>query len=191
MAVAWTTSRPPPTALSPVHLVPVPVVVWLPQPVPVTSGSTAGPDFAAQLADRLTDHYALKPAQARSFVRLAQAAGERHGVDPVMLLAISAVESRFDPKAESPAGAVGLTQTMPSAHPEKLARIHAQGKSAFDPEASLDMGAEIYAQYHRRQRGDGMRALQQYNGSLPDPTQRYAHKVMAVHRLLSGRVGRG
>ena len=40
------------------------------------------------------------------------AAGRRHGVDPALLASLMRQESRFDPRARSPAGAIGLFQIM-------------------------------------------------------------------------------
>lgn len=138
-----------------------------------------------ELARRIAEHYKISPVAARKIVDAAHDAGPRYNVDPLMLLSISAVESNFNPSARSSAGAVGLTQTLPRAHPEKLARIRATGRSPTDVSASLELGAEVYAEYRAKFRGDKIKALQQYNGSLRDSSRRYSNKVMAAHAVLS------
>lgn len=138
-----------------------------------------------ELSRRIVEHYKVSPVAARKIVDAAHEAGARYNVDPLMLLSISAVESSFNPQARSSAGAIGLTQLLPRAHPEKLARIRAAGKSPFDVKTSLELGAEVFSEYHARFRGDKIKALQQYNGSLKDSSRRYSNKVMAAHVLLS------
>ena len=49
----------------------------------------------------------------RPFWRDVSAAGQRHGVDPMLLASLMRQESRFDPTARSPVGAIGLFQVMP------------------------------------------------------------------------------
>ena len=138
-----------------------------------------------ELTRRITQRYKVSPVAARKIVDAAHDAGQRYSVDPLILLSISAIESSFNPKAQSSAGAIGLTQTLPRAHPEKLARIHAAGKSPWDVKTSLELGAEVFSEYRARFRGDKIKALQQYNGSLRDSSRRYSNKVMAAHTLLS------
>ena len=58
-------------------------------------------------------------------------------------------------------------------------------KTPFDPDASLDMGGQIYAEYRTKFNGNQVLALQQYNGSLKDKSRRYSNKVMAMYRQLS------
>ena len=137
------------------------------------------------LSQRIVARYRLDAGDALHIVRSAHRAGERYAVDPVLLLAISAVESSFNPAAVSPAGAVGLVQAMPRAHPEKFARLHAMGKDPMEASTSLDLGGQIYAEYRDRFRGDQAMALQQYNGSLRDPRRRYSSKVMSAYAFLS------
>lgn len=149
-------------------------------------------DMAAErrrvLTDRIVASYEVAPALARKIVTAAHEIGGRERVDPVLLLALVGVESRFQPEARNPSGAIGLTQTIPRWHPEKVAAIQASGKSLTDPEANLAMGAKILAEYTRMSRGDRMRGLQRYNGALGDERQRYARKVMVVYERLSHRL---
>jgi soluble lytic murein transglycosylase-like protein len=80
---------------------------------------------------------------------------------PDLVLALIEVESRFDPWAVSPAGAVGLMQVMPFWPRElgvqnQLVRV----------ESNIRMGCEILRFYLRAENHNWQRALARYNGSL-------------------------
>ena len=81
---------------------------------------------------------------------------------PQLVLAVIDVESAFDPFAVSHAGAVGLMQVMPF-WPTHLGL---ERKDLIDIELNIRMGTSILAHYLERERGDYMRALGRYNGSL-------------------------
>jgi len=49
----------------------------------------------------------------RPFWNVINRSAESHDIDPVLLLALMRQESRFDPNARSPVGAIGLLQIMP------------------------------------------------------------------------------
>ena len=81
---------------------------------------------------------------------------------PDLVLALIEVESRFDPWAVSPAGAVGLMQVMPF-WPERLGmRRYELTRVA----ANLSMGCAILRFYLDNERRDVRRALERYNGSI-------------------------
>ena len=80
---------------------------------------------------------------------------------PDLVLALIEVESRFDPWAVSPAGAVGLMQVMPFWPRElgvqnQLVRV----------EPNIRMGCEILRYYLRVENRNWTRALARYNGSV-------------------------
>src|SRR3984957_7782938 len=80
---------------------------------------------------------------------------------PDLVLALIEVESRFDPWAVSPAGAVGLMQVMPFWPRElgvqnQLVRV----------ESNIRMGCEILRFYLRAENHNWARALARYNGSV-------------------------
>lgn len=81
---------------------------------------------------------------------------------PQLVLAVIDVESAFDPFAVSDAGAVGLMQVMPF-WPRELGLSN---KDLIDVELNIRMGTSILAHYLERERGDYIRALGRYNGSL-------------------------
>jgi soluble lytic murein transglycosylase-like protein len=72
------------------------------------------------------------------------------------------VESNFDRFAISSAGARGLMQVMPF----WLDEIGRPDDDLFDIETNLRFGCTILRHYLDRERGDRVRALARYNGSL-------------------------
>jgi soluble lytic murein transglycosylase-like protein len=80
---------------------------------------------------------------------------------PDLILAMIDVESRFDPFAVSPAGAVGLMQVMPF-WPRQLGVQNQLVRIA----PNIRMGCEILRFYLRAERMDWTRALARYNGSV-------------------------
>lgn len=140
------------------------------------------------LAQRISLDYGLAPQAAMFLVSEGQQAAEQHRVDPVLLLAVVSVESRFNPYVMSSSGAIGLTQTMPSAHPAKIQAIRDNGSTLIDPAANLKVGASILAEYLRWSHGDRVAALQQYNGARDDKTAKYAHKVLHNYERLRAQL---
>ena len=80
---------------------------------------------------------------------------------PDLILALMEVESRFDPWAVSPAGAVGLMQVMPF-WPRQLGVQNQLVRVA----PNIRMGCEILRYYLRVENHDWTRALARYNGSV-------------------------
>ena len=80
---------------------------------------------------------------------------------PDLVLALIEVESRFDPWAVSPAGAVGLMQVMPF-WPRQLGVQNQLVKVA----PNIRMGCEILRYYLRVEHHDWTLALARYNGSV-------------------------
>jgi soluble lytic murein transglycosylase-like protein len=81
----------------------------------------------------------------RSPCRLVQEAwqiGQRAGLDPTLILAIMAVESSFNPFAQSPVGAQGLMQVMTRVHDDKYEAFGGT-HAAFDPVSNLRVGVQV------------------------------------------------
>jgi soluble lytic murein transglycosylase-like protein len=127
------------------------------------------------LAEFIAKRWRIAETAATSFVSIAYRAGERHSVDPVLILAVVAIESRFNPVAESVVGAKGLMQIIPKYHLDKLLD-HGGEEALLDPEVNIHVGAQILHEYYRRL-GDQEAALQRYAGAFDEPTSRYAAKV--------------
>jgi soluble lytic murein transglycosylase-like protein len=134
------------------------------------------------LADFIARRYRIADTAAANFVEIAYRAGRQHSVDPVLILAVMAIESRYNPVAESVMGAKGLMQVIPKFHLEKLLD-HGGEEALLDPEVNIHVGAQILREYYRRF-GDQEMALQMYAGAFDEPSSQYANKVFAERSRL-------
>ena len=137
------------------------------------------------IADYVSKNYRIAHDAAVHIVKTTFSATDKApNVDPVTIVAIMAVESSFNPIAESVAGAKGLTQSLPRAHPEKMRDLKRKNGHILDISDNIAVGVKIYSEYLDKFNGDETRALQQYNGSLSDKTREYSKKVL----LVKGRI---
>jgi soluble lytic murein transglycosylase-like protein len=134
------------------------------------------------LAEFIAKRWRIAEEAATRFVSLAYRAGSAHSVDPVLILAVMAIESRYNPVAESGMGAKGLMQVIPRFHLEKLSD-HGGEEKLLEPEVNIDVGAQILREYYRRLRDEEL-ALQMYAGAFDEPTSQYANKVFAERARL-------
>jgi soluble lytic murein transglycosylase-like protein len=114
--------------------------------------------------------------------------GGRVGLDPTLLLAIMAVESSFNPFAQSAVGAQGLMQVMTRIHDDKY-QPFGGSFAAFDPVTNLRVGAQVLKECISRA-GSLEGGLKSYVGAsnLPDDGG-YADKVLAEQshlRMVAG-----
>ncbi|NBS20616.1 MAG: hypothetical protein EBS75_02595 [Betaproteobacteria bacterium] len=129
-----------------------------------------------RLVDYIVEQFSSKPGVARAVVQEAVIVGKQLHIDPLLLLAIIAVESRFDPMAQSSKGAKGLMQVHTAVH---SARFDPFGGSAaaFDFGANIRIGAQIL-QEHLSRHGSVDLALKHYVGAARMAhDQGYATKV--------------
>jgi soluble lytic murein transglycosylase-like protein len=118
---------------------------------------------------------------ATHIVAKAHSAAADVKLDPLLILAVISIESRFNPIAESAYGAKGLMQVVPRYHREKFRRYGGE-KAAFEPEANIVAGARILQEYLHRT-GDLSDALQMYVGASTE--NGYATKVLAERDRLN------
>jgi len=129
------------------------------------------------VAESIAKRYRIADAAATHFVSVAYRAADQHRLDALLILAVMAIESRYNPVAESVMGAKGLMQVIPKYHQEKLYQ-HGGDQSLLEPEVNILVGAQILREYQRRF-GDVETALQMYAGALDEPTSAYSAKVLA------------
>jgi soluble lytic murein transglycosylase-like protein len=134
------------------------------------------------VAEFIAKRYRVSESAITGYVASAYRAGEQYSVDPLLILAVMAVESRYNPVAESLVGARGLMQVMPKYHLEKL-MDHGGEDALLEPEVNIQVGAQILREYQRRFR-DTETALQMYAGAFDEPTSGYALKVLAERARL-------
>ena len=146
------------------------------------NGTTeSSPDIENQqhraLANSLSRRYRVASDAAEQFIGAAFEASREVGIDPLLILAVIAIESRFNPIAESEFGAKGLMQVIPKHHQDKIEEVGG-AHAVLDPVNNILIGARILKQYIR-QTGSVESALQVYNGALADTSNQYALKVLA------------
>jgi soluble lytic murein transglycosylase-like protein len=135
---------------------------------------------------------APRPVESQYLDSMISSAAHKYGHDANLLKAIIHVESRFNPKAVSPKGAIGLMQVMPATG--KRVGITTPDTMLFDPAMNLQAGARYLrilmdlfadrpelalAAYNA---GEG--AVLRYKRSIPPypETQAYVRDVMAHYK---------
>ena len=100
------------------------------------------PQSQAALAHWLSRKYSVAPEPVAALVAAAHDIGAKVEIDPTLILAIMAIESGFNPFAQSPVGAQGLMQVMTSVHHQKYAPFGGT-LAAFDPVTNLRVGVRV------------------------------------------------
>jgi soluble lytic murein transglycosylase-like protein len=160
---------------------------------PVSSAAPSGsahPDEGRYraISEFLARRYRVSQDVIFDLVSTAHGAGRQLGLDPLLIIAVIAVESSFNPIAESVAGARGLMQIIPKYHGDKLQEFGGE-KALFDPTANILVGSRILKEYLGRT-GDMSAALQMYAGALDDAQVVYTNRVMIEKQRLQQVVKR-
>ncbi|HUH39372.1 MAG TPA: lytic transglycosylase domain-containing protein, partial [Castellaniella sp.] len=117
-------------------------------------------------------------------VRIAFAVGEEWELDPQLLLAVIAIESRYNPFAESSVGAQGLMQIMTRVHRDKLPGAGGSQLTVFNPVVNIRVGAQILSDCIRR-RGSLTGGLACYVGATGPSDGGYGARVLAEQRRIA------
>jgi len=125
--------------------------------------SGAAEPAQANVTRYLSRRYRVAENAVRQIVGEAFSTGRLIGLDPLLTLAVTAVESSLNPFAQSPVGAQGLMQIMTHVHSDKFA-VHGGDHAALDPIANLKVGSGILKDMIRRG-GSVERGLQLYVGA--------------------------
>ena len=141
------------------------------------------PKQQAAVAYWLSKKYRVAPEPLSALVAEAYEVGERTRIDPLLLLSVMAIESSFNPFAQSPVGAQGLMQVMTGIHSDKYENFG--GKlAAFDPVTNLRVGVKVLQECIQRA-GSLPAGLKFYVGAANlEEDGGYADKVLAEHARL-------
>jgi hypothetical protein len=138
----------------------------------------------------LARRYRVAPEPVSKLVLEAWKLGRSGAIDPTLILAVMAIESRFNPFAQSTVGAQGLMQVMTRIHDEKYEAFGGSW-AAFDPVTNLRVGAQVLKECISR--AGGLEAgLRFYVGAahIADDGG-YVDKVLAeqanLRRIASGK----
>lgn len=107
---------------------------------------------------------------AKQYDRIIEQHAVREHVRSDLVRAVIQTESGFNPRAQSPKGAMGLMQIMP-------ATATSLGVTdVFDPAENIRGGVTYLSQLLTRYRGDEVLALAAYNAG-PEAVERYGNQV--------------
>ena len=139
--------------------------------------------------DFVSRRYRVAPEALIPIFEAAQAVGRERRLDPLLIIAIIGIESRFNPFAESASGAKGLMQVIPGYHLDKVPQ--GAGLQPFlDPVTNIQVGVHVLEEAIRW-RGSLTAGLQHYGGASEDPESGYASKVLAEKERIEQAARRG
>ena len=150
-------------------------------PTPIQAATTS-PSY--QAVKKWTQLYQLGNTH---FDKIIREAAKYYRLPPALIKAIIAAESSFNPKAISPAGAIGLMQLMPST--AKAMHIH----NPFSPRQSIYGGTRYIRTLTNQFNGNLIPTIASYNagpgavkkyGGIPPytETQQYVEKGLKIYR---------
>lgn len=131
----------------------------------------------------LSKRYRVAGDAANMLVSAAYVTAKEVKLDPLLIIAVMAIESGLNPFAESPVGAQGLMQVMSKLHHEKFQEMGGV-KAALNPVANIKVGSQILKDYVSR--GGSIEAgLKMYVGAAAfDSDFGYGSRVLAEYRRL-------
>ncbi|MDR8397275.1 lytic transglycosylase domain-containing protein [Paraburkholderia sp. USG1] len=120
----------------------------------------AGLPTLSDITAVLRAQFRVAPTESLKIARAVLIEADRHAISPILLLAVMAVESSFDRNAVSVAGARGLMQILPAAHPQLIAGA----ADLTDPAINVRIGSTILRRYLDENGGNLDAALLRYSG---------------------------
>ena len=150
---------------------------------PTASDPKDLPKQQAAVAYWLSKKYRVAPEPLSALVSEAYDIGRRAKLDPTLILAVMAIESGFNPFAQSAVGAQGLMQVMTKVHTDKYENVGGH-MAAFDPLTNLRVGVKVLQECIARA-GSVEGGLRYYVGAANiEDDGGYAGKVIAEHLRL-------
>lgn len=147
-----------------------------------TSDSTLGSTLPSlsDITAMLRAQFRVAPMESMKIARAVLTEADRYAISPVLLLAVMSVESSFDRHAVSVAGARGLMQVLPAAHPQLIAGT----TDLSDPAINVRIGTTILRDYLDASGGDLEAALLRYSGGGRGYARRVALRMQSFDASL-------
>jgi len=137
----------------------------------------------AAVALWLARRYHVAPEPVSRLVQEAWEVGAKSALDPTLILAVMAVESSFNPFAQSAVGAQGLMQVMTKVHNDKY-EAFGGNHAAFDPVTNVRVGVQVLKECIARA-GSLEAGLRFYVGAANlNEDGGYASKVLSEQQAL-------
>jgi len=175
----------------------------VPVPVQARVGPQASPlrIESDRLEELLAERMELDGEHRKELAKVVVTESRAAGLDPIFVLAIIEVESGFDWKAVSPAGAQGLMQLMPGTWADEVRRSGLGRVEMLNPIHNVTVGVRYLRRLARsfpemedlllaynRGPGAAARLLAEGGGSKRGPTG-YSVKVVRLYRRLLAAQG--
>jgi len=135
------------------------------------------------LSNYISKKYGISEKKAKDIVKTSFSESENQNIDPILILSIIGIESKFNPNAKSRFGAIGLTQVIPKYHQSKISKLKNENLNLWSIKGNIKVGIQIIKEYIYLSEEDIQKALQRYNGSIFDPNKTYSKKVL--HKMKS------
>lgn len=191
-ALGWLQQRHVARTAEVVEPVPLPAVLAEPDAVARATATDPRelPKQQAAVAQWLSRRYKVAIEPVSRLVKEAWSVGESARMEPTLILAVMAIESRFNPFAQSPVGAQGLMQVMTRVHDDKY-EAFGGNHAAFDPVTNLRVGVQVLKECIARA-GSLEGGLRYYVGAAnQDSDSGYAAKVLSeqshLRQVAAGR----
>ncbi|WP_238264738.1 lytic transglycosylase domain-containing protein [Cupriavidus pauculus] len=141
----------------------------------------------AAVADYIARKYRVATQATAQLVKAAYMTGREVGIDPLLILGVIAIESSFNPYAESGVGAQGLMQVMTKVHQDKYEAVGGV-TAALNPYANIKIGALVLKDCIARA-GSIEGGLKYYVGATTNTDGGYGAKVLAERARLRALLG--
>jgi soluble lytic murein transglycosylase-like protein len=157
----------------------VPLITDAPGVVASQPDSVGNASALVEIATILSGQFRIARGESTTIAHAVLDAANRFAMSPVLLLGVIATESGFNRRAVSSAGAKGLMQVLPSAHPQLVSG----GKDLSDPVVNVAIGSSILRGYLDASGGDVNSALSRYSGGGKGYARRVALHMQQFSRF--------
>ncbi|QBR04365.1 lytic transglycosylase domain-containing protein [Paraburkholderia pallida] len=145
-------------------------------PDPACDAVSEGTPTAEDIATMLNVRFHIGVQEALKIGQAVSHAARRDAISPILLLAVFAVESRFDRFAVSVVGASGLMRVLPSQHEDLVLCT----SDLTDAGTNVSIGSSNLHDYIDAADGGVRHALMRYSGGARDYPRRVADRINAI-----------